>query len=89
MGSSSYGQWKLIQLVSMRMWVRSLPLLRGQGSGELWCRLQTQLGFPALLWLWHRLAVVALIRPLAWEFTYAMGVAQKEKKKKKKELVLD
>ena len=42
---------------------------------------------PALLWLWHRSAAVALIRPLAWEPTYAVGVAlkrQKTKKKKKK-----
>ena len=32
---------------------------------------------PALLWLWPRLAAVALIRPLAWELTYAVGVALK------------
>ena len=38
----------------------------------------------ALLWLWCRLAVVALIPPLAWELQYAAGVAQKKKKKKKK-----
>ena len=36
---------------------------------------------PALLWLWCRLAVVALIRPLAWEPPYAMGAALKRKKK--------
>ena len=42
----------------------------------------------ALLWLWHRLVATALIRPLAWEPAYAVGVAlekakrQKEKKKK-------
>ena len=42
---------------------------------------------PALLWLWCRLAAVALMRPLAWEPPYA-GVwlskdkSQKEKKKK-------
>ena len=28
-----------------------------------------------LLWLWHRLAATALIRPLAWELPYAAGVA--------------
>ena len=37
-----------------------------------------------LLWLWRRLAAVALIRPLAWEPPYAAGVALKSKKKKKK-----
>ena len=36
-----------------------------------------------LLWLWCRLATVALIRPLAWEPPYAAGVALKPKKKKK------
>ena len=38
----------------------------------------------SLLWLWHRLAAVALIRSLAWEPPYAEGVALKSKKKKKK-----
>ena len=38
----------------------------------------------ALLWLWRRLAVLALIQPLAWEVPYAAGVALKSKKKKKK-----
>ena len=38
---------------------------------------------PELLCLW--LAAVALIRPLAWEFPYALGVALKRKKKKKRE----
>ena len=39
----------------------------------------------ALLWLWCRLVAVALIRPLAWEPPYAMGVALETTKKKKKE----
>ena len=42
----------------------------------------------ALLWLWCKLAATALIRPLAWEPSYASGVSlkkTKEKKKKKKE----
>ena len=39
---------------------------------------------PALLWLWCRLAAVALIRPLAWEPPYATGAALKRKKRKKK-----
>ena len=32
---------------------------------------------PVLLWLWCRLAAVAPILPLAWEPTYASGVALK------------
>ena len=36
---------------------------------------------PILLWLWHRPAAVARIRPLAWEPPYAMGgLALKSKK---------
>ena len=35
---------------------------------------------PALLWLWHRLAAVSPIHPL-WKLPYAVGAAQKEKKK--------
>ena len=36
---------------------------------------------PALLWLWCRLAAVALIGPLAWEPPYAADMALKSKKK--------
>ena len=32
------------------------------------------------LWLWHRPAAVALIRPLAWELAYAASVALKKKR---------
>ena len=43
---------------------------------------------PELLWLWHRLAATAVIRPLVWESPYAMGMALEKtkrlKKKKKK-----
>ena len=35
---------------------------------------------PPLLWLWLWLAAVAPIRPLAWEFPYATGVALQSKK---------
>ena len=45
------------------------------------CRLGSH---PALLWLWHRPAAMALIRPLVWEPPYAMGAAQEKAKKKKK-----
>jgi len=34
----------------------------------------------ALLWLWHRPAATAPIRPLAWEPPYAAGVAPKRQK---------
>ena len=37
----------------------------------------------ALLWLWYRPAAVALIRPLAWEPPYAVGMALKRKKGKR------
>ena len=36
----------------------------------------------ALLWLWHRPAATAPIRPLAWEPPYAVGAALKKAKKK-------
>ena len=39
---------------------------------------------PVLLWLWHRPAAVALIKPLAWEPPYAVGTALKKTKDKKK-----
>ena len=42
-----------------------------------------------LLWLWYKPAAVALIRPLAWEPTYAAGVALKKKKSKKKKIVVN
>ena len=35
---------------------------------------------PTLLWLWHRPAAAALIRPLAWEILRATGVALESKK---------
>ena len=38
---------------------------------------------PALLWLWHRAAATALIRPLAWEPPYAVEVAQEMAKTNK------
>ena len=38
---------------------------------------------PKLLCLWHRLAAIAPIRPLAWEPPWALGAALKEQKNKK------
>ena len=40
---------------------------------------------PVLLWLWHRMEAVALIRPLAREPPYAMGAVLKSKKQKQKQ----
>ena len=70
-------QRKRIQLVSMKMQVRSLASHNG-----LRIRLCCELGVghrhgsdPILFWLW--LEEVALIGPLAWEFSYAAGLALK------------
>ena len=40
---------------------------------------------PALLWLWHRPAATAPIKPLAWEPPYAPGAALEKTKRQKKE----
>ena len=37
----------------------------------------------ALLWLWHRLAAIALIQSPAWEPPYAVGATLEKPKKKK------
>ena len=55
-------------------WVKDLVVSCGVG-----CRRGSN---PALLWLWCRLAAVALIQPLAWELPYAMGAALKNKQVK-------
>ena len=38
---------------------------------------------PKVLWLWRRLAAVALMQPLAWELPYAAGVSLKNKQTKR------
>ena len=38
-----------------------------------------------LLWLWPRMAAEALIQPLAWELSYAAGVALKRPKQTNKQ----
>ena len=38
---------------------------------------------PELLWLWRRPVATALIRPLIWEPTYALGAALEEAKRQK------
>ena len=37
----------------------------------------------ALLWLWYRLAAIGLIRSLAWEPPYAVGVAPTPQKRER------
>ena len=78
-------QWKQIRLGTMRLRVRSLPLLSGltiRRCHELWCRsvscgVGCRLGSdPTLLWLWRRPVATAPIQPLAWEPPYATGAAQ-------------
>ena len=42
-----------------------------------------------LLWLWHRLASVAPIRPLAWEPPYCQWCSPKKTKRQKKKSFID
>ena len=63
----------------------------GQGSGvAVSCAVDPRCGLDlALLWLWRRPAVTTLIRPLAWEPSYAVGAVSPPPKKTKKELKED
>ena len=58
----------------LAQWVKDLALLLSCGIGFR-CSLDL-----VLLWLWHRPAAVASIRPLAWEHPYASGTAIKKNK---------
>ena len=61
-------QWQQTRIASTRTQVQSLALLTGlriRRFRELWCRL----------------AVAALIQPLAWELPYATGAALKKVQK--------
>ena len=80
-------QQKQIQLVSMRMQVRSSASLsrsRIQRCHELWYKSQMWLEsrVAVALWLWCRLAAVTLICPLAWKLPYATSCGPKKQKKK-------
>ena len=82
-------QWKQIWLGTMRLPVESLASLSGLRIGlrTMSCGVGCRCGLdPALpwLWLWHRLAAIVPIWPVAWEAPYAAGVALKSKKKKKR-----
>ena len=67
------------QLVTMRTRVQSPAFLSGlrfRHCCELWCRSQTKLGRGVAV-----VAAAALIRPLAWELSYAACAALKKTKK--------
>ena len=48
------------------------------------CASRVAVALATLLWLWRRLAATAVIQPLAWEPTNAMGGAQEMAKKDQK-----
>ena len=79
-------QW-VKNLTSIRNNVGSIPGLTQwvKGSGiAASCSAGHRCGSGlVLLWLWHRPAVVAPIRPLAWELPYASGAAPKKCSPKK------
>ena len=51
----------------------------GSGSGiAMSCCVGHRRGTDSALWLWHRLAAVALIRPLVWEPPHAGGCSPKK-----------
>ena len=79
-------QRKRIRLVYMRMQIRFLALFSGLGSSAaVSCGVGRRCGLDlALLWLWHRPATTALIRPLGWEPPYATLEKDKKTKKRKK-----
>ena len=59
-------------------WVKDLVLLS--------CGVGHRHGLdPTLLWLWCRPAVVAPVRPLAWELPYASGAALKKQNKQQQQ----
>ena len=71
---------KVIKLSSLHEDLGSIPGLAQ--CVALRCCLGHKRGLDlALLWLWHRLAVAALIGPLAWELPYAAGIKNKNKAK--------
>ena len=75
-------QQKRIRLGTMRLRVWSLASLGGLGIRGC-CGVGFRCGSDhELLWLWRRLAAIALIRPLVWEPSYAAGVALKIKRNK-------
>ena len=63
----------------MRIWVQSGALISGLRIVAMSCGVGHRRGLDsALLWWWHRLAVVALIQTLTWEPPYATSTALKK-----------
>ena len=63
----------------LSQWVKESGIATSSGVG---CRRGLD---PVLMWVWHKPAAVARIRPLAWELPYAAGIALKRKKKRRQE----
>ena len=78
--------WLSCNKRSMRTWIRFLALFSGLRIwSALSCGVVHRLDLdPALLWLWRRVAAIALIRRLAWEPPSASGAALKKKNKPEK-----
>ena len=55
----------------LNQWVKDLALLQA----ATWVTDVARI--PTLLWLWHRPAAAAPIRPLTWELLYTTGAALK------------
>ena len=73
------------------MWVQSIPgLTQWLGSSiAASCGIDSKCGLdPALLWLWHRSAAAAPVRPLARELPYASGAALKGKKEEEEKVIV-
>ena len=77
-----------MQLITLRTWsshggAEEMNVTRNHEIGGLFPGLAQRVKDLVLLWLWHRLAVVAPIQPLAWEPPCAAGAALNSKKNPK------
>ena len=58
----------------LAQWVKGYSIAMSYGIGHRY-------GLdPTLLWLWSRSAATALIQPLAWEHSHAVGAVQERKR---------
>ena len=57
------------------------------GSGVVWLWYRPPGSDPELLWLWCRLAALAPIQPLAWEFPWVAGSALKNKSRERETVI--
>ena len=72
-------QQKQIRLISMRMQVQNLALLKASGVAQSYSVGHTCISDLASLRLWRKPAATAPIEPLAWELSYATPVALKKR----------